>query len=103
MPLRPEPSIWGLVELFSRRWRLWFWAGAGGDKARHGRVARRRHAGGLLRAVMVLLVLGLVTVNAGGTFARLIESHLSIVTAASTSVGERLEIILDARIAEQAR
>jgi len=51
---------------------------------------------------MVLLVLGLVTVNAGGTFARLIESHLSIVTAASTSVGERLEI-LDARIAEQAR
>ncbi len=51
---------------------------------------------------MVLLVLGLVTVNAGGTFARPIESHLSIVTAASTSVGEIPEI-LDARIAEQAR
>jgi len=51
---------------------------------------------------MVLLVIGLVIVNAGGTFARLIESHLSVMTAASTSVGERTGI-LDARIAEQAR
>jgi len=51
---------------------------------------------------MVLLVLGLVTVNAGGTFARLIESHLGPTAAASTSVGERIGI-LDARIAEAAR
>jgi len=43
-----------------------------------------------------------VTVNAGGTFARLIESHLSVATAASTSVGERIGV-LDARIAEAAR
>jgi hypothetical protein len=59
-------------------------------------------AGHLLRTVMVLLVAGLVMVNAGGTFARLVESHLSVMTAASTSVGERIGI-LDARISEQSR
>jgi hypothetical protein len=64
--------------------------------------AHERAAGGLLRLVMVLLVVGLVTVNAGGTFARLIESHLSVAAAASTSVGERIGV-LDVRIAEQAR
>jgi hypothetical protein len=64
--------------------------------------ANWRVAGGLLRAVMVLLVVGLVTVNAGGTFARLIESHLAVTSAASTSVGERTAIV-DAKIAEQAR
>jgi len=64
--------------------------------------ANWRAAHGLLRLVMVLLVLGLVTVNAGGTYARLVESHLSPMTAASTSVGERIGV-LDARIAEAAR
>jgi hypothetical protein len=64
--------------------------------------ANWRSTGWILRAVMVALVLGLVVVNAGGTFARLIESHLSVMTAASTSVGERIGV-LDARIAEQAR
>jgi hypothetical protein len=51
---------------------------------------------------MVILVAGLVIVNAGGTFARLIESHLAGTVAASTSVGERLSI-LDAKINEQSR
>jgi len=65
-------------------------------------VARGQLAGGRRAAAGVLLVIGLVIVNAGGTFARLIESHLSVMTAASTSVGERIGV-LDARIAEQAR
>ena len=41
---------------------------------------------------MVILVSGLVTVNAGGTFARLIESRLAPTVAATTSVGERTGI-----------
>jgi hypothetical protein len=53
-------------------------------------------AGALLPLVMVLLVIGLVTATAGGTFARLIETHPSVAAAASTSVGERIGI-LDAR------
>jgi hypothetical protein len=58
--------------------------------------------GGLLRVVMVALVIGLVTINAGGTFARLIESHFVLNDAAATGVNERISV-LDARIAEQAR
>jgi hypothetical protein len=40
-----------------------------------------------LKVVMVLLVVGLVTVNAGGTFARLVESHFLISEAATIGVG----------------
>jgi hypothetical protein len=64
--------------------------------------ANWRQVGGLLRGVMVLLVVGLVVVNAGGTFARLIQSHFVINDAAATGVDERLGV-LDAKIAEQAR
>jgi hypothetical protein len=64
--------------------------------------AHWRIVGWRLRVVMVLLVVGLVTVNAGGTFARLIESHFVINDAAASGVDERLAV-LDARIAEQAR
>ena len=64
--------------------------------------AHWRLVGWRLRVVMVLLVVGLVMVNAGGTFARLIESHFVINDAAATGVDERLGV-LDARIAEQAR
>lgn len=64
--------------------------------------AHWRLVGWRLRVVMVLLVVGLVTVNAGGTFARLIESHFVINDAAAAGVDERLGV-LDARIAEQAR
>jgi hypothetical protein len=39
--------------------------------------AHWRLVGWLLRVVMVALVIGLVTINAGGTFARLIESHFA--------------------------
>ncbi len=59
-------------------------------------------ASGLMRLVMVVLVVGLITVNGAGVFARPIESHLAVTVAASTSVGERIGI-LDARIAEQSR
>jgi hypothetical protein len=38
---------------------------------------------------VVLPVIGLVAVNSGGTFA-LIESHMAVTMAASTSVGERI-------------
>lgn len=55
-----------------------------------------------LRVVMVALVFGLVAINAGGTFARLIESHFVINDAAATAVDERLGV-LDAKNSEQAR
>jgi hypothetical protein len=61
-----------------------------------------RLVGAWLRVVMVTLVIGLVTINAGGTFARLIESHFLLNDAAATAVDERIGV-LDARIAEQAR
>jgi hypothetical protein len=64
--------------------------------------ANWRFVGAMLRLVMVALVIGLVTINAGGTFARLIESHFAISAEAETDVGERLGA-LDAKIAEQAR
>jgi hypothetical protein len=64
--------------------------------------ANWRLVGGLLRLVMVLLVIGLVVVNGGGTFARLIESHFLLNDAAATDVSERASS-LDARIAEQQR
>jgi hypothetical protein len=59
-------------------------------------------ASGLLRAVMIGLVVGLITINAGGTFARLIEAHYSLSDEASTAVGEKAGA-LDAKIAEQER
>jgi len=99
-------SIGGLVELFPAQATAVTVLGALLEGTKLVMVAwlaaNWRAAHGLLRLVMVLLVLGLVTVNAGGTFARLIESHLGPTAAASTSVGERIGI-LDARIAEAAR
>jgi hypothetical protein len=64
--------------------------------------AHWRLVGWLLRVVMVALVIGLVTINAGGTFARLIESHFALNDAAVTAADERVGV-LDAKIAEQAR
>ncbi len=97
-------SIGGLVELFPAQSTAIMVLGALLEITKLVMVAylaaNRMWASGLLRLVMVVLVAGLVTVNAGGTFARLIESHLAVLTAASTSVGERLGI-LDSRIAER--
>jgi len=55
--------------------------------------ANWRDASGLLRLVMTGLVVGLMTVNAGGTYARLIESHLIVVATASSSVAEQLAVV----------
>jgi hypothetical protein len=99
-------SIGGLVELFPAQATAVAVLGALLEVTKLVMVAwlaaNWRHAGGLLRLVMVVLVVGLMAVNGGGTFARLIESHLSIVAAASTAVGERTGV-LDAKIAEQER
>jgi hypothetical protein len=46
---------------------------------------------------MVALFVGLMTANGAGVFGQLIESHLSVTVAASTSVGERIGV-LDAGI-----
>jgi hypothetical protein len=99
-------SIGGLVELFPAQEMPVAILGAILEVAKlvmcGWLTANWQMVGWRLRVVMVVLVVGLVTVNAGGTFARLIQSHFSINDATATGVDERLGV-LDARIAEQAR
>jgi hypothetical protein len=99
-------SIGGLVELFPAQQTAVAVLGVILEIAKLVMVAwltaHWRLVGWWLRAVMVVLVIGLVTVNAGGTFARLIQSHFLLNEAASTGVDERLGV-LDAKIAEQGR
>jgi hypothetical protein len=99
-------SIGGLIELFPAQETAVAVLGGLLEVAKLVMVAwltaHWRSVGYRLKVVMVLLVVGLVTVNAGGTFARLVESHFSISEAATIGVGERLGV-LDARIKEQAR
>jgi hypothetical protein len=99
-------SIGGLVELFPAQEIAVAVLGGILEVAKLVMVAwltaHWRLVGWRLRFVMVLLVVGLVVVNAGGTFARLIESHFALNDAAATAVGERLGV-LDAQISEQSR
>ena len=99
-------SIGGLVELFPAQEAAVAVLGGILEIAKLVMVAwltaHWRLVGWLLRLVMVLLVIGLVVVNGGGTFARLIESHFLLNDAAATEVSERASA-LDARIAEQQR
>jgi hypothetical protein len=99
-------SIGGLVELFPAQEIAVAVLGGILEVAKLVMVAwltaHWRFAGWQLRLVMMLLVVGLVVVNAGGTFARLIESHFALNDAAATAVDERRGV-LDAEIAEQAR
>jgi hypothetical protein len=99
-------SIGGLVELFPAQEVAVAVLGGILEVAKLVMVAwlttHWRLAGWILRLVTVVLVVGLATINAGGTFARLIESHYAISVSAATSVEERLGV-LDAKIGEQAR
>jgi hypothetical protein len=99
-------SIGGLVELFPAQTIAVALLGCILEIAKLVMVAwltaNWRLIGRGLRVVMIVLVVGLVTINAGGTFARLIESHFALNDAAATAVDERLGV-LDAKITEQAR
>lgn len=63
--------------------------------ARHWRVT-----GTLLRIVLIALVSGLAVVNAAGVYGRLVEAHVGVTVAASSSIDERIGAI-EARIAAQ--
>jgi hypothetical protein len=66
-----------------------------------GWLARHWQATGWrLRSVLVGLVTGLAAINAAGVYGRLVEAHLGVTVAATSSVAERIGA-LDARIAEQ--
>jgi hypothetical protein len=93
----------GIVELFPAKPTRWRSRAGCSHQAGIARslAANWRAASVLLRLVMVILVVGLVTVNAGGTFARPIEGHLAVTVAAATSVGEWIGV-LDARVLSRA-
>jgi hypothetical protein len=99
-------SIGGLVELFPAQELAVAVLGGILEVAKLVMVAwlttHWRLVGWILRLVMVALVVGLATINAGGTFARLIEAHYSLNDAAATAVSEKAGV-LDAKIVEQAR
>jgi hypothetical protein len=61
-----------------------------------------RTTGGLLRAVLIILVTGLATINAAGVYGRLVEAHVGVTVAASSSIDERLGA-LDARLDAQTK
>lgn len=56
-----------------------------------------RSTGGALRAVLVALVAGLALINAAGVYGRLVEAHLGVTVAASSSIQEQLGA-LDAQL-----
>jgi hypothetical protein len=61
-----------------------------------------RSTGGLLRAVLITLVTGLAAINAAGVYGRLVEAHVGVTVAATSSIDERLGA-LDARLDAQTR
>jgi hypothetical protein len=61
-----------------------------------------RSTGGLLRTVLITLVTGLAAINAAGVYGRLVEAHVGVRVAASSSIDERTGA-LDARIDAQTR
>jgi hypothetical protein len=56
----------------------------------------------LLRVVLIGLVVGLAIVNAAGVYGRLVEAHVGIAVAATSSAAERLGA-LDARLEAQGK
>jgi len=89
-------SIGGLVELFPAQATAIMVLGGLLEATKLVMVARLmanwRAASGLLRLVMTALVIGLMS-TPGGTYARLIESHLIVVATASSSVAEQLAVV----------
>lgn len=68
-----------------------------------GWLARHWRSTGVgLRAVLITLVTGLAVINAAGVYGRLVEAHVGVTVAASSSIEERLGA-LDARLDAQAR
>jgi transposase len=63
--------------------------------ARHWRSTSRS-----LRFVLISLVVGLAIVNAAGVYGRLVEAHVTMTVAATSSVAERIAV-LDARLEAQ--
>jgi hypothetical protein len=61
-----------------------------------------RSTGGILRTVLIVLVTGLAAINAAGVYGRLVEAHVGLTVAASSSIDERLGV-LDARLDAQTR
>jgi hypothetical protein len=61
-----------------------------------------RSTGGPLRAVLITLVTGLAAINAAGVYGRLVEAHVGVTMAASSSIDERLGA-LDARLDAQTK
>jgi hypothetical protein len=56
----------------------------------------------LLRVVLVALVVGLAIVNAAGVYGRLVEAHVGVTVATTSSVAERIGA-LDARLEAQGK
>jgi hypothetical protein len=52
-----------------------------------------------LRTVLITLVTGLAAINAAGVYGRLVEAHIGVTVASTSSGGERIGAF-DARIAE---
>jgi len=61
-----------------------------------------RSTGALLRAVLIVLVTGLAAINAAGVYGRLVEAHVAVTVAASSSIEERIGA-LEARLEAQER
>jgi hypothetical protein len=61
-----------------------------------------RSTGGLLRVVLITLIAGLAAINAAGVYGRLVEAHVGVAVAATSSIEERLGA-LDARLDAQTR
>jgi hypothetical protein len=61
-----------------------------------------RSTGGMLRGVLITLITGLATINAAGVYGRLVEAHVGVTIAASSSIDERLGA-LDARLDSQTK
>src|SRR5260370_4409523 len=70
---------------------------AAGWLARHW-----RSTGGMLRSVLITLITGLAAINAAGVYGRLVEAHVGVTVAASSSIDERAGA-LDARIEARAQ
>jgi hypothetical protein len=61
-----------------------------------------RSIGLMLRAALITLVAGLASINAAGVYGRLVEAHVGVTVAASSSIEERLGG-LDARLEAQTK
>ena len=59
-----------------------------------------RSTGVALRVVLIMLVTGLAAINAAGVYGRLVEAHLGVTIAATSSIEEKIGA-LDARIEAQ--